>query len=528
MGFGRAAPGSGMTDASAVPLASFAATVRWWARTQPDAPALTVVAAGTPDETWTYADLDRMSSRVANGLAGLGVTSGDRVAHIGRNRIGYPALLYGASKARAALVGLNWRLTANELSPLLADSRPRVIVADAEFAPAIDAALAAAGVGATVVPGDDLDGWVSTADRDERSDPEADDVALIFYTSGTTGVPKGACITVEAIANNLRRPAPWNMRPHRAVLICSPMFHTAGTGWVYLSGYHGAHALVLRDPAPSTILNALAEHRVAQALLVPTVIQMMLDDPALPATDLSALETLVYGASPISPSVLARAIDAFGCHFVQAYGMTETGGPITYLLPEDHDPSDTDGRLRSAGRPPDGIEVRVVDPDSRRDCAPYEFGEVWTKSDQMMTGYLDRPEATASTITGDGWLRTGDGGYLDRDGYLFLTDRLSDVIVTGAENVYPLEVERVLGDHPSVAEAAVVGVPHERWGETAHAVVVPAWGEHVEPAELIAWCRQRLAHFKAPTAVTLIDALPKNPAGKVLRRVVREGLEKLP
>jgi long-chain acyl-CoA synthetase len=517
-----------MTDATVVPLASFAANVRSWARSQPDAPALTVVAEGAPIEAWTYADLDRMSSRVANGLAELGVTAGDRVAHIGRNRIGYPALLYGASKARATLVGLNWRLTANELSPLLADAQPRVVVADGEFAPTIGAALAAAGAHATVVSGDDLEAWASTDDRDPGSVPEADDVALIFYTSGTTGVPKGACITVSAIANNLRRPAPWDMRPHRAVLICSPMFHTAGTGWVYLSGYHGAHALVLRDPTPSMILTALAEHQVAQALLVPTVIQMMLGDPALPETDLSALETLVYGASPIAPNVLARAIDAFGCRFVQAYGMTETGGPITYLLPEEHDPSDTDGRLRSAGRPPERIEIRVVDPESGRDCAPNEFGEVWTRSDQMMTGYLNRPEATASTITADGWLRTGDGGYLDEDGYLFLTDRLSDVIVTGAENVYPLEVERVLGDHPTVAEAAAVGVPHERWGETVHAVVVPATGQAVDPAELIAWCRERLAHFKAPTAVTLIDALPKNPAGKVLRRVVREGLEKLP
>lgn len=515
-----------MSERADTPLASFAANVRSWARSQPDAPALTVVSAGSPTETLTYADLDRVSNRVGNGLAGLGVTAGDRVAHIGRNRVGYPPLLYGSSKVRATLVGLNWRLTPGELAPLLADSTPRVVVADAEFAPAIDDALAASGITAVVVSGDDLDAWALADDRDPGAEPAGDDVALIFYTSGTTGVPKGACLTVWSIANNLRRPAPWHMRPHAAVLICSPMFHTAGTGWVYLTGFHGAHALVLRDPAPSAILTALAEHRVAQALLVPTVIQMMLDDPALARTDLSALETLVYGASPISPSVLARAIDAFGCDFVQAYGMTETGGPITYLLPDDHDPRDTNGRLRSAGRPPEGIEVRVVDPDSGRDCPPEGFGEVWTRSDQMMTGYLNRRDATESTITADGWLRTGDGGYLDRDGYLFLTDRLSDVIVTGAENVYPLEVERVIGGHPSVAEAAVVGAPHDRWGETVHAVVVAARGRTVDPDELIAWCRERLAHFKAPTAVTLTDALPKNPAGKVLRRVVREGLWK--
>ena len=503
-------------------LASFAANLRSWSGSQPDAPAITVAAAGSPPESMTYGELHRLSNRVANALAGLGVGAGDRVAHVGRNRTGYPALLYGASKVRATLVGLNWRLTPGELAPLFGDSCPTVTVADDEFSAAVGTALDAAGVSAAVVSGDDVQAWAATDDQDPGAEPAADDVALVFYTSGTTGVPKGVCLSVQSIANNLHRPAPWHMRPHAAVMICSPMFHTAGTGWLYLSGFHGAHTLVLRDPAPTAILAAIAEHRVAQALLVPTVIQMVLDEPALPTTDLSSLETLVYGASPIPPSVVARAIDAFGCDFVQAYGMTETGGPITYLLPEDHDATDTNGRLRSAGRPPEGIEVQVVDPETGEPCPPDVFGEVWTRSDQQMTGYLNLPDATATTLTPDGWLRTGDGGYRDRVGYLFLTDRLSDVIITGAENVYPLEVERVLGAHPSIAEAAVVGTPHERWGETVHAVVVAAPGRAINDADLIEWCRERLAHFKAPTAVTVVDALPKNPAGKVLRRVVRE------
>lgn len=503
------------------PLASFAGNLRSWARSQPDAPALTVAGASLT-ETMTYAELNRSSNRVGNALVGLGVSGGDRVAHVGRNRIGYAALLYGASKIRASLVGHSWRLTPGELAPLLADSRPVVIIADDEFEAGVETALKSSGVEATVVSGDDIDGWASADARDPGADPAGDDVALIFYTSGTTGVPKGVCLSVRAIANNLHRPAPWAMRPHATVLICSPMFHTAGTGWLYLSGFHGAHSLVLRDPGPAAILDAIAEHRAAQALLVPTVIQMVLDEPALPDADLSSLETLVYGASPISPSVLARAIEAFRCDFVQAYGMTETGGPITYLQAEDHDPTDANGRLRSAGRPAPGVEVQVVDPDTGDPRPPGGFGEVWTRSDQQMTGYLNRPAATTATLTPDGWLRTGDGGYIDDDGYLFLTDRLSDVIVTGAENVYPVEVERVLSIHPSIAEATVVGVPNERWGETVHAVVVAVPGRTIDDVDVIEWCRVRLAHFKAPTAVTVVDALPKNPAGKVLRRVVRQ------
>ena len=503
-------------------LASFANNLRSRAGSQPDAPAVTFAAAGSPDDTMSYAELDRLSNRVGHALAVLGVAEADRVAHVGRNRIGYPAVLYGVSKIKATLVGLNWRLTPGELAPLLADSRPRVIVADDEFTANVQAALAAAGIAATVVSGDDVEEWASVDDHDPGADPVADDIALIFYTSGTTGVPKGVCLTVGAIANNLHRPAPWHMRPHAAVMVCSPMFHTAGTGWLYLSGFHGAHCVVLRDPAPPAILAGIAEHRAAQALLVPTVIQMLLDEPALRTTDLSSLETLAYGASPISSSVLARAIEAFRCDFVQAYGMTETGGPITYLRPEDHDATDANGRLRSAGRPPDGIEVRVVDPNTGETCPPGLFGEVWTRSDQQMTGYLNRPDATAVTLTPGGWLRTGDGGYIDGDGYLFLTDRLSDVIVTGAENVYPLEVERVLVDHPSIAEATVVGTPHERWGETVHAVVVTTPGRAIDDADVITWCRERLAHFKAPTAVTVVESLPKNPAGKVVRRIVRE------
>ena len=502
---------------------SFASIVRDWAAVRPEAPALTVVAGGAQETAWTYAELDAVSNRVGQALRAAGVGAGDRVAHLGRNRAGYVALLYGASKVRAAILGLNWRLTASELQPLLADADPRVVVVDDEFRPALDAAVARAGVDPVIVRGDDVEGWAAGHPAtDPGAVPEPDDIALIFYTSGTTGVPKGALLPVASIAANLARPVPWRMRPGSTVLVCSPVFHTAGTGWIYLPVYFGAHCLLLRDPGPAQILGAIEEYGVSQALLVPAVIQMIMNEPAMASADVSSLESLVYGASPISPTLLAATVTAMGCEMVQAYGMTETGGPITYLLPEDHDPADPHGRLRSAGRPAEGIEVRVTDPETATPCPPGTVGEVWTRSDQQMVGYLNRPEATAETLTADGWLRTGDAGYMDADGYVFLTDRLSDMIVSGGENVYPVEVEHVLTQHPAVGDAAVIGVPDTRWGETVRAVVVPAAGATVDGDELIAWCRQRLAGYKTPTGVDVVAELPRNPAGKVLRRVLRE------
>ncbi len=504
-------------------VTSFASDVRTWAGRRPDATALTVIAAGEVETRWTWAELDAASDRAALALERLGVGPGARVAHLGRNRADYVALLYGTSKRRATLVGLNWRLTHRELEPLLRDAAPAVIAVDGEFAATIEQAVDAAGISTTVVRADDVESWAGTeAGAAPTLEPAADDVALTFYTSGTTGVPKGVLLTVGAIQANVDRETPWTMDPDSNVLVCSPVFHTAGTGWIYLPLHFGAHCVLMRDPVPGQILATLEAQRITEALLVPAVIGAVVADPAIDSTDVSALRTLAYGASPISPTLLARSIDALPCEFVQAYGMTETGGPITYLRPEDHDVDGRPERLASAGRPPAGIEVKVIDIADGADCAPGERGEVVTRSDQQMAGYLNNPDATAATVDAEGWLHTGDAGYLDADGYLFLTDRLKDVIVSGAENVYPVEVENALTEHPAVAEAAVIGIPHERWGETVSAVVVRAPGTDVDEAELIEWCRDRLAHYKAPTSVAFADELPRNPAGKVLRRVLRE------
>ena len=256
--------------------------------------------------------------------------------------------------------------------------------------------------------------------------------------------------------------------------------------------------------------------------VVPAVLMLLLATPTLGVTDLSSLRLVFYGASPIAEDVLVNCMAAFGCGFCQVYGMTETTGAITALPFEDHDPDGPRrGLLRSAGRPHQSVRLRVVDPDSGRDVALGEVGEVWTRSAYNMAGYWGKPEETAATIDSGGWLRTGDAGYFDADGYLYLHDRIKDMVVSGGENIYPAEIENVLLSHPAIVDAAVIGVPDEKWGETVKAVVVLGPGETLDEGTVIEFCRSRLAHYKCPTSVDATDALPRNPSGKILKRELR-------
>ncbi len=256
--------------------------------------------------------------------------------------------------------------------------------------------------------------------------------------------------------------------------------------------------------------------------VVPAVLMFLLATPALAATDLSSLRLIFYGASPISEDVLVKCMTAFGCGFCQVYGMTETTGAITALPFADHDPDGPRrGLLRSAGKPHDSVELRVVDPDSGADADVGEVGEVWTRSPYNMAGYWGKPDETAATVDGDGWLRTGDAGYFDSDGYLYLHDRIKDMVLSGGENIYPAEVENVLLSHPAIVDAAVIGVPDDTWGETVKAIVVLAPGAEFDESGLIAHCRRNLAHYKCPTSVDAVDALPRNPSGKILKRELR-------
>jgi long-chain acyl-CoA synthetase len=276
----------------------------------------------------------------------------------------------------------------------------------------------------------------------------------------------------------------------------------------------GGHSVIVRDIDPASVLALIERHRITETFVVPAVLMFLLATPELATTDVSSLRTVFYGAAPISEDVLVRSIAALGCDFAQVYGLTETTGAITSLLPGDHDPDGPRARLlQSAGRPFDHVQLRIVDPDTGAELPVGKVGEVWTRSDQNMLGYWNKPDAT-------------DAVWVDAEGYLFLHDRIKDMIVTGGENVYPAEVENALNAHPAVADAAVIGVPDDKWGETVKAIVVRAPGaagdDDALEADIIASTRERLAHYKCPTSVAFVDVLPRNPSGKILKRELRK------
>ena len=306
--------------------------------------------------------------------------------------------------------------------------------------------------------------------------------------------------------------------PDDVVLIAMPFFHVAGVNIGLLSLSHGAKGIVLGEIDPQEILRLIAKKRITYAFLVPAVILFLISQPNAKQIDYSSLKAISYGASPISDEVLLRAKEMFGCQFQQVYGLTETSGGGTYLPPEDHEPKR--GKLRSCGKPAPGHEIRVVDAGGKA-LPPHEVGEIAIRAATVMKGYWNRPDATNGSIVNE-WFRTGDAGYFDEDGYLYIHDRVKDMIVSGGENIYPAEVENAIFGAPGVADVAVIGVPDEKWGEAVKAIVVKKPGAEPTSAGIIGWARERIAGYKLPKSVDFIEALPRNPTGKVLRRELRK------
>jgi long-chain acyl-CoA synthetase len=501
-------------------------TLRDGARNTPDAPMLTGPDSQRAITTRSWREVDERSNRVAQGLAAEGVGSGDRVAILDKNGLAFYDVLFGGAKLNAVNVAVNWRLAAPEMAQIINDSNAKLLVVGDEFLPQLAAFEdQLVGVRRILIAGSghpkhaDLDTWMSSYDAvDPAVAVEGSDVAVQFYTSGTTGLPKGVMLTNDNLGAGLSGMAEeLDMHGDCINMAAMPLFHIGGSGWAMASMAVGGHTVLVRDVDPSLILSTIQQQGITHAFLVPAVLQFMLSVPGVNDIDMSTMRSMVYGASPISDDVLARCIATFGCPFVQLYGMTETTGAITILRPKDHERPHL---LRSCGRPLPGNEIRVVDPATGLDQSVGEVGEVWCRSPQNMRGYYGKPEDTAKTIDGEGWLRTGDAGYFDDEGFLFLHDRIKDMIVSGGENVYPAEIENVLMSHPGVADAAAIGVPDPKWGESIKAIVV-AGDPRPDPAELIAFCRERLAHFKCPRSVDFIDALPRNPSGKILKRELR-------
>ena len=505
-------------------LKSVADIPRIHAKERPDA-----VALDFNDRITTYAQLDERTNRVAQGLIAAGAKPGARVGYLGKNIDRYFEVLLGAFKARAVIVGVNWRLAPPEIAYVLGDADCEILFVGKDFYTAVEKILIDCPKLKAVIAMDDghelWPAYEAWRDAQAAKDPmlpiASDDDVIQLYTSGTTGHPKGVQLTNAnyfAVFNCLGAMPIGNYEPDDAVLIAMPFFHVAGVNIGLLTLGQGADGIVLGDIDPPDILRLIEKKKITYAFLVPAVILFLLQHPKAKTTDFSSLKNISYGASPISDEVLLNAQKTFGCEFLQVYGLTETTGGGTFLAPEDHDPAR--GKLRSCGKSAPGHEFKIVDENGRA-LGHGEVGEILIKAPNVMKGYWNKADATRAAIKND-WFHTGDAGFFDEEGYLYIHDRVKDMIVSGGENIYPAEVENALFGHPAIADAAVIGVPDERWGEAVKAIVVKKEGSSPSPAEIIAWARERIAGYKLPKSVDFIDAIPRNPSGKVLRRELRK------
>jgi long-chain acyl-CoA synthetase len=489
------------------------------------------VSLSLGDRQMTWGELYERARRVAVGLRAAGVESQDRVAFLDKNGIEHFEVVYGAALVNGVSVDVNWRLAPPEIAFIVNDCQAKVLVVGADFVPVLDAVagdlehdpLILVIGGHTTYQG--YEQWVAAqADVDPHAPSAADDVALQLYSSGTTGRPKGVMISNDNLIGLLPLGAEvWDMSADSVVLVAMPLFHIGGSGWATVAQFVGARLEILRDIDFGELIRLFSTRGVTHAFVVPAVLQFMQLVPGVADADFSSLEVVVYGASPISEEVLAASIKLLGCKFFQVYGLTETTGAITHLPPDDHDLAGPHRhRLRSCGVAGPGVELRIVDVATGQVVTdPDVPGEILVRSRQVMKGYWNNPDATREAIDEEGWFRSGDVGYLDADGYLFIHDRVKDMIVSGGENIYPAEVENVLMSHPAVADVAVIGVPSEKWGESPRAIVVLKPGVEADEAGIIAFARHQLAGFKCPTGVDFTDALPRNPSGKILKKDLR-------
>ncbi|WP_217574414.1 AMP-binding protein [Streptomyces sp. GbtcB7] len=488
------------------------------ARERGAAPALSV-----GERTVTYAELDERTSRMAQALRASGAVPGSRIAVLDRSSIEVAETLLASAKIGAVTVPLNWRLAVPELRAVMEDARPVVLIVHEDFLPAaLEAGKGLDPAPSVVVVGAEYERWIGRQPaRDPLHEGHPGDVVAQLYTWGTTGRPKGVLTTDSNVGALVQAGRYWAVDSSTKCLDAMPLFHIGGLGMLLIVLAAGGHSVLVRELVPEELLATLEEAGITNTFLVPTAIQTLVDLPGADTRDYSQLRSIAYGSSPATPALLRKAAATFGCPLFQTYGLTESTGVVVQLDAADHDPGGPrEYLLRSVGKPYPWAELKIVDAEGA--TLPSDTpGEICIRSQQNSPGYYNRPEETAAAIDADGWLRTGDVGRLDPDGYLFISDRMKDMIITGGENVYPVEVEAVLADHPEVASVAVIGRPDTRWGEAVTAVVVRSTGSEVGQNELIAFARERLAGYKCPKRIEFVNALPVGPTGKVLKRALR-------
>ncbi|MEU6648572.1 long-chain-fatty-acid--CoA ligase [Streptomyces sp. NPDC046900] len=493
---------------------------------RPDHPAIVCEGRET-----TYAELHRASNRTAHALKAAGLSFGDRVAFLGRENEHYYDLALGCAKTGVVLVPINWRLTAAEVDHILRDSGARTAFVQGEFLPAVervrDGLPQLREVRRFDGEGHRAEGFLAWKGDAPDSDVEVEigpeDPMVQMYTSGTSGLPKGVVLahrTFFTFIEHMRQAGcDWiDWRPEDRTLICFPGLHSGGMAWFMHAFNVGATSVVMGMFMAEEAVRLIPAHQVTTVWAAPAMLDMMMAEHTAGPEAFASLRKVVYGGAPISPSQLERCLEMFGCQLAQMYAAAETGSVVTCLTPADHVLGNP--RLTSAGRVCPGNVVRIVDEDGKEQPTG-TIGQISVWTPAHFIEYFRQPDATARTLE-DGWLRLGDAGYLDEDGYLFLCDRINDTIIVAGQNIYPVEVENALRAHPAVADVAVVGVPDARWGETVRACVVAAPSSEVTGRDLMVFLRGRLADFKIPTSYEFLDALPRNPTGKVLRRELRE------
>jgi long-chain acyl-CoA synthetase len=484
---------------------------------QPLTRALTIApgacAVVCQDSRRTFAELGARCRRLAGAMRTLGLAPGDRVGVIALNSDRYLELYLGLPAAGYVLVPVNSRLAAAEMQAILDDAGVRMVFTDARY-PGV-----AGGPRSLTIP-DDYEDLIASADEVPLGEGVAEnDLAALFYTSGTTGAAKGAMHTHRSLVSSaLHFMATWPFDGQTRWLVASPMFHTGGILATLATVWAGGTHVIMPRFDPDLAVDLIEREGVTHTLLVPTMLAAAAGAQLTRPRDVSTLRYLSHGASPISGETLRRAREAFpGAELLHVYGTTETT-PITTLLPHEERILDTP-LIRSCGQPATGVEMRVVD-NGMNDLPPGAVGQIAVRSPSVMAGYWRKPEATAEVMRG-AWYLTGDLGYRDEDCYIYLVDRVKDMIVSGGENIYSTEVEDALASYPGVEEVAVFGVPHPRWGESVYAVVFCR--RDATPDELVAHCREQIAGFKVPRCIELCaEPLPKSAAGKILKRKLRD------
>ena len=485
-----------------------------------------VVATVHNGRETSWQQFDIFANCVANGLRAQGISKGGRVVYIGKNTDHAYEIMHGVAKAECVFTPVNWRLTADEVEVILGDANPGVIFVAKEFSSLVGKSWESS---ARIIELDENEGSAYIGWRDAQAtsfqvlEPDLEDIVMQLYTSGTTGAPKGVLWSHRYIVNAAKMlhqadEEVFGTFPGELFLNFLPIFHVGG---ILTAHYHpcvrGCGTVILSDFDPAEIFRQVSAHSIPVLFGVPTMFQLYLEHPEFARADLSRIRYCAYGAAPMPLKVRDRMNELMSCRFSQIYGATESAH-VTELNPEDH-LVDSE-RLRSVGRALPGVELRIFDSEGNV-LPPGEVGEVAVKSPVMFSGYHNRPEASEAVIR-DGWYMTGDGGYLDEDGYLFLKDRIKDLIISGGENIYPAEVEATLSRAPGVKSIAVVGVEDEKWGEVPVGFVVPVQAGDFDLATLDAYAREHLARFKIPRYYRLLEELPQNALGKILKTELRE------